>query len=124
VHAIAVQESTSVHARERTERTRERAALGHVEGWAVGTAWSTDCPGFQHTLAESWASQPVEAKLVSLFRARRKVARVDVRALDGASRDSRRGFLVLGDSETQICLVHRCQPTTNIASPLPENVDV
>ena len=83
VHAIVVQESMSVHESGRTERTRERTALGHVEGWAVGTAWSTDCPGFQHTLAESWALRPVEAKMVNLLRVRRKVSHVDVREPDG-----------------------------------------
>lgn len=73
---------------------------------------------FQHTLAESWASQPVEAKMVSLLRVRSMVERVDARLLDGVSKGNHLNFLILGDSEIRRCLVPRSLRATSISSPL------
>ncbi len=55
----------------------------------MGTSYCTGCLDFQHTLAESWASLLLEAKLESLLRGGSKGARVDVRVLDDVWKDSR-----------------------------------
>ena len=73
---------------------------------------------FQHTLAMSWASQPVEAKMESLFRGRSMVERVDARLLDGVLKGNHLNFLILGDNGIRRCHMHPCLLATSISSPL------
>jgi len=84
----------------------------------VGTISCTGCPVFQHTLAESWASQPVEARVESLLHGRSMVKRVDARLLDGVLKGNHLNFLILGDSEIRRCLVPPSLRVTSISSPL------
>ncbi len=93
-------------------------------GWATGTILCTGCPVLQHTLAESWASQPMGARSVSFLHGCSMAVHVGARLLDGVLMGSHLDFQVRGGNEIRKCLGLPYQQATSISFPLPGIIGV